>query len=48
MQLMKSQLIEKRDTAQRNQRQAKTVENKPHLTNERLFSSIFHQSIADN
>lgn len=45
---MGSQPTGKQDEAERHQRQKKIVENKSHLTNERLFSYIFHQSIVDN
>lgn len=44
-------IIEKQDEAQRNQRnqrQKKIVENKSHSTNEKLCSSIFHQSTLDH
>lgn len=39
---------EKQAPAHRNQRQERAVENKPQLTNERLFSYVFRRSIADN
>lgn len=33
---------------QKDQRQEKTMENKPCLTNEKVFFSVFRQSIVDN